>query len=282
MAPVVSVILPTFDRIALAREAIASVVAQSWSDWELIVVDDGSAMPMRAYLGMLDDPRIRVLLRGHSGNPAEVRNAGAAEARGEYLAFLDSDDCWLPQKLDTQLRALRGSEAGWSCTGVGFIDAQGRSVPQRAGPAYVARSGWILEALLRGDASTTMPTLMVRRSLFADVGGFDVQFVMREDRDLAMRLAAASAIVALPEPLTLVREHDARSTRARPLAMHHRYNAQVYRRVLESDVSAEARQLARTLHVRELGRLARAQLASGEMWPGVQSLARAAAMSLSR
>src|SRR5207302_7152401 len=126
----------------------------------------------RAYLDGIRDPRVKPVFLEHSGNPARVRNAAIAHARGEWIAFLDSDDLWLPNKLKLQLDQLTANPARrWSCTGVGFIDAHGTSIPRRAG-AYHAQSGWILEQLLTFTASAATPTLMVRTSLIEEVEGF--------------------------------------------------------------------------------------------------------------
>ncbi len=281
VAPAVSVIMPTFDRAALAREAIESVKAQSFTGWELIIVDDGSGAAMREYLETLADERIRVLWHEHTGNPAVVRNAGAAAARGKWLAFLDSDDLWRPAKLELQLARLERDDVQWSCTGVEFIDAAGHEIPQRAGPRYVARSGWILEDLINMEATATLPTLMIRRDLFDLVGGFDPGLVMRHDLDLVLRLSAVHPIAALDEPLTLVRDHDDRSTRARPLTMQHEHNVRVMRRVLASDVSCIARERARARCIRELRALARAQRRDAAYFGAALSLLEAAGVALS-
>src|SRR5262245_55647877 len=99
-SPVVSIVLPAFNRLVYLRAAVASVFKQSFTDWELIIGDDGSDEDTRAYLGTLDQPpRVKVLWLAHTGNPAVVRNAALLEAKGEFVAFIDSDDEWLPDKL---------------------------------------------------------------------------------------------------------------------------------------------------------------------------------------
>src|SRR2546423_477819 len=97
--PVVSIILPTFNRLKFLRPAVDSVFAQTFTDWELIIADDGSDAETSTYLATVDNPpRTRVLWRSHTGIPAAVRNAALREAAGTYVAFLDSDDLWVPQK----------------------------------------------------------------------------------------------------------------------------------------------------------------------------------------
>src|SRR5882672_10472844 len=104
----VSIILPTFNRLEFLRPAIDSVFAQTFMDWDLIIADDGSAEPTRAYLRTLvSQPRVKVIWLAHTGNLSAVRNAALRAAQGEYIAFLDSDDLWMPVKLKHQMAALR-------------------------------------------------------------------------------------------------------------------------------------------------------------------------------
>src|ERR1700733_11251308 len=106
MPPVVSIILPTFNRQEYLVPAIESVLAQTFEQWELIIADDGSADATRRYLQSLADPRIEVMLLEHTGKPCVISNLAIRRARGQYIAFLDSDDLWLPEKLAAQLSSL--------------------------------------------------------------------------------------------------------------------------------------------------------------------------------
>ena len=207
--PLVSVIVPTFDRLLYLRPAVASVFAQTLVDWELIIADDGSDEPTRAYLSALQsEPRVRVIWLPHCGNPAAVRNRALRQARGEYLAFLDSDDEWLPTKLERQIAALRGCpQRRWSYTGYVIIDARGES----CAPASVARPhrGEILDLLLTHQVSIWTPAVVAERRLVAEAGNFDEQLLLFEDYELWIRLACRSEIEFIDEPLTRVRRsHD--------------------------------------------------------------------------
>jgi glycosyltransferase involved in cell wall biosynthesis len=142
-APVVSIILPTFDRLDYLPAAIQSVVAQSLTDWELLIADDGSGPATRTYLSTVHDPpRIRVLQLAHTGKPAAARNAALRAARGEFIALLDSDDVWLPHKLELQIAALRApGKHQWSYTAFTEIDADGSPLSRlKACPAIMAPS----------------------------------------------------------------------------------------------------------------------------------------------
>src|SRR5262245_28691418 len=148
-APRVSVVVPTFDAEACLREAVRSVFGQTWPDWELIVVDDGSTDGTGAYLAALNHPRVRVISLPHCGNPARVRNAGLAAATGTLVAFLDADDRWLPRKLEMQVSDLVGHPpARWSYTDMSRIDAAGRAEPLPPTVRWRPVSGRILPELL--------------------------------------------------------------------------------------------------------------------------------------
>jgi GT2 family glycosyltransferase len=241
--PLVSVILPTYNRGPLLQQAVASVVAQTFGDWELIVVDDGSTDrtddandtdDTAARVARVGDPRIRLLARSHGG-AAAARNAGLDAARGHWVAFLDSDDLWLPDKLERQLSALRNHpDCRWSCTGVGFIDADGAPTAQHAGSAYHPESGWIVERMLRAEATVSIQTVVVERTLAVDAGGFDTTLRFREDLDFEYRLAARAPICALAEPLTLIREHAGRTTRHEPESVLYECAARVSAKVERS------------------------------------------------
>src|SRR3989304_3625158 len=97
--PLISVILPTYNRSTLLGEAVESVRRQSYRHWELVVIDDGSFDDTPTTLAKVEDDRLRILRLDHTDNPARVRNAGLAEARGRFVAFLDDDDLWDHSKL---------------------------------------------------------------------------------------------------------------------------------------------------------------------------------------
>ena len=122
--PLVSVVLPAFDRLSCLRQAVDSVFRQTWRQWELVISDDGSGPDTRAFLASLRDPRVHVVWLPHSGNPGRARNAALAAARGSHVAFLDSDDLWEPDKLAAQLDGLRASPGRrWCYTAVAYMDA---------------------------------------------------------------------------------------------------------------------------------------------------------------
>jgi glycosyltransferase involved in cell wall biosynthesis len=209
-APAVSIILPTYNRLEYLKEAVESVRAQTFTDWELIVVDDGSTDASVAWVEALCDPRISVIALAHSGNKSRVRNAGLSRARGDWIAFNDSDDRWAPRKLERQLiyhavnRQIR-----WSYTGRVMIDAEGRPMPATLFKPWKPYAGRILERVLSLEANIALPSVMAERALVSEAGGFDETRSSAEDYDLWVRLAERCECGVLDEPLLEVRKHRA-------------------------------------------------------------------------
>jgi GT2 family glycosyltransferase len=208
-SPVVSVIIASYNRSDYLREAIESVFRQTWSDWELLIADDGSDEPTRTYLESLADPRVRIIWLQHTGNPSFVRNAAIKVARGQYLALLDSDDRWMPDKLAVQLQGLRSSpNCRWSYTYYRRVDESGQEVVDPRIKRWVPHNGWILEQLLAIEALVATPSVVAERALVEEVGAFDEQFVYCEDYDLWIRLALKSPVHVEAAPLCWIRSHS--------------------------------------------------------------------------
>jgi len=205
--PAVSIVLPVFNRLDLLRATVDSVRAQTLQAWELVIADDGSDESPRSYLQQLGtDPRIRVLSGAHSGVPAAVRNAALAVARGRYVAFIDSDDLWLPDKLTRQLAAHGAHpQARWSYCDYLLVDGAGAVVP--AARTLGCPQGWILEPLLDSAVDIWTPAVMVERALLERLGGFNAELLVFEDYDLWLRLATQSEAIFVAERLIAVRRH---------------------------------------------------------------------------
>ncbi|HSZ23695.1 MAG TPA: glycosyltransferase family A protein, partial [Candidatus Sulfotelmatobacter sp.] len=179
----VSVIIPTFNRHAMLLEAIDSVLAQSVREFELIVIDDGSTDGTAVHLKRLAET-IRFERIEHSG-PAAARNRGIAMARAPLIAFLDSDDLWLPTKLERQLAFMRANpDCAISQTNEIWIRNSRRVNPgvrhrKRAGDIFVDS---LLTCLISMSAS------MMRTDLFRALGGFDDLMTAAEDYDLWLQI----------------------------------------------------------------------------------------------
>lgn len=131
--PIVSVITPAYDAARFIEAAIRSVQEQTFRDWEMIVVDDGSRDETRAIVERLRaaDPRVQLVASSGNRGAAEARNAGLERARGRYVAFLDSDDLWLPHKLERQLEFMRARDAGFCFAEYSYIDEDGVRIGRR-------------------------------------------------------------------------------------------------------------------------------------------------------
>lgn len=216
--PAVSVIIPVYNRAVLLLLAVESVFAQTFQDFEIIVADDGSTDGTLAGLAALRrDPRLRIVELEHSGNPAAARNAALRVARAGMLAFLDSDDLWMPDKLARQLAQLRAQPARrWGYTGYLHIDAEGRTLDDDIQRHWELPEGDVFAAVVRGRASIRTPCTMASRSLVEIAGGFDESLVSGHDYDLWTRLALLSEAAAIPEPLAAVRMHAGTHSRSWP------------------------------------------------------------------
>jgi glycosyltransferase involved in cell wall biosynthesis len=203
----VSVVIPTYNRRELLKKAIASVYDQTYQDFEIIVVDDGSTdgTPLDHIA-----PRDKLIFLSlpHTGLTAHVRNEGIAHARGEYVAFLDSDDLWAPNKLEEQL-AVMGSRSGSGLSSTNALvfraDPTEAHLLNRAG---LNHSGRVTEQLLLNNF-VIMSTVMVRRSAIDEVGRFSEDELVRgiEDYDLWLRLSLRHDYVYLDRPLAYYLDH---------------------------------------------------------------------------
>jgi len=208
--PLVSIVLPTCDRLRFLPATVRSIFAQTFGDWELVVADDGSGAPVLEYLATLEtDERVRVLRREHVGNPGAVRNAAIAEARAPLLAFIDSDDVWEPNKLDRQLTEMRAQPAcAWCYTGFVNVDADERPLASERSRSWTAHAGEVFANVVCGSVSIRTPCVMASTALVREVGGFDEAIGCAEDYDLWARLALRSPLCVVNEPLVKVRHHN--------------------------------------------------------------------------
>jgi len=208
----VSVIIPTYNRADLILESIESVFAQSFTNHEIVVVDDGSTDTTRDVLApFVRAGRLRYAFQDNRGESA-ARNTGIGMARGDYVLFLDSDDLLLPQTLEKLAACLDACpEVGLVHGGYTKFDTCGRDLGYRdtsglSGPVYP-------EILLKWSTLMAVPTVMVRRSVLDEVGGFDEAMIIAPDLDLWRRIARRFAFGALPESLAKIRSHDGNKSR---------------------------------------------------------------------
>lgn len=193
MAPRFSVIMPTHQAAAFIGRTISCVLDQTFADWELVVLDNGSTDGTREIVETFGDPRIRYTWQEDSGLPANSRNNAIRQAGGEFLAFLDADDWWAPGKLERVDEVLRADPAlDLVCHDVDIVDPSGKVLVHRS-YALDDRDAYT-QLLYRGCFLTTSATVL-RRSCALEAGLFDERrdFLTVEDFDLWLKVARAGA-----------------------------------------------------------------------------------------
>ncbi len=272
--PLVSIVLPTYNRQRYLREAVESVLAQTYTRWELIVVDDGSTDGTAEYVRGVQDPRVRFIREEHCGNPARVRNWGISRAAGEYVAFLDSDDLWRPKKLELQLQDLAvHPECEWSYTHCDRIGPRGESLPFPRARRPRSDRGWIAGKVVTVEAVVVTPSVIVTRRLARELGGFDETFLFFEDYEFWARCALASPVTVVPIELVLVRDHSGSNTKGR-LEVHE-YWVRLAEKIAGLTGDYRLKAVCRTQCARILVRLASRYRWSGEYRKARETLRRA-------
>lgn len=212
--PAVSVVIPAYNRAGTIEAAIRSVLAQTFEDFELIIVDDGSDDGTIDVVMGMTDPRIGLIRHLSNKGPSGARNSGILASRAVLVAFQDSDDIWLPEKLARQVACLSDPDVVASYCGMIVTGNLSDGAPTlRMAPADGYASGDITAALLRRSLISTQ-TLVARRQVLVDLGLFDVGFRALEDWDLALRLAQVGHIIPAQEALVVQRFSDNSLTRA--------------------------------------------------------------------
>jgi glycosyltransferase involved in cell wall biosynthesis len=204
-APPVSVVIPTYNRAGVVIEAVASVLAQEPSILEVLVVDDGSTDDTVARLRALGPP-VQVIPVAHSGIPGRVRNVGIRQARGELVAFLDSDDLWLPGKLARQLAYLAAHPHVGLVYTDEYFEERGRRLPRTRFADYPPRDRFVYQDRI-ARISTQLSSVLVGRVVLKTVSLFDEGLRRYEDADLLSRISERYALGFITEPLVVYRMH---------------------------------------------------------------------------
>jgi len=212
--PLISIIIPTYNVSDLLKLTIKSVLNQSYKNYEIIIIDDGSEDDTEEVVRNFNNEKISYFKLGHTGMPAKVRNKGIEEAKGEYIAFLDSDDLWCPDKLDVQLKVLKENE---ELLGVA---SRAKLLPDRL-MYHLRRINYGIisfEQLLRKNIIYTS-SVIIKKEVIEKVGKFDESHYLRSGQDISYWLDILKfqdkSILILKEPLIIYRVHDKDLTRIR-------------------------------------------------------------------
>lgn len=206
--PLVSVVLPTYDRPEYLREAVRSVEEQTYPNVELVVVDDCSPTPAERTLRSVDTGTLSVRCLRHEENRGAnaARNTGIEASNGTLVAFLDDDDRWLPSKLAKQVAAFdRDDEIGLVYTGQRYVDENGRTTEVRT----PSTRGDATEAILRGASVGPFSTLMVEADAIEAAGLPDERFPSLQDKEWILRISQQFHIEPVEEPLVVRGVHAA-------------------------------------------------------------------------
>jgi glycosyltransferase involved in cell wall biosynthesis len=205
-SPLVSIVIPTYNHAPMLQRALATVIEQTYQNWNAIVVNNYSTDNTLEVVAKFNDPRIQCVNFRNNGVIGASRNEGIKLATGEYVAFLDSDDTWFPTKVEKSVSSLEnGSDL--VCHAEYWIDESGKSRLVAYGPSEAATHH---NLIYKGNRISTSAT-MVRATLLKEVNGFDVspELISTEDYDLWIRLAAKSNKFAfIDEPLGEYHRHD--------------------------------------------------------------------------
>lgn len=211
--PEISVIIPAYNAEKTIGETIESVLNQTFRDFELIVIDDGSTDKTTEIVRQFNDPRLSVHAFSNKGSPSASRNRGTRLAKSDLVSFIDADDLWTPDKLELQYRALlENPECCLAYSWTVFIDEKSRYLLAKE-PSY--HSGNVYQHLLYGNFLESGSNMLVKKKLLDAIGGFDDTFVSAEDYDCSLRLAKQYPFCVVKEYQILYRfRHDSISSSA--------------------------------------------------------------------
>ena len=251
--PLISIVIPTYNRSQLLMGAVESVCKQTYENWELIIADDGSSDNTVEAVKQLKDPRIRLLTLTHTGLSGKVRNAGARQSKGEWIAFLDSDDLWKPNRLSIQLELLEKEKTRWIYGKPELIDNDGKEILKRSGEFHPF-SGWITDKILNTETDFHVSSLLVERKFFEECGGFSEEpmLMFRDDHEFVLRMSMQEKASVVPETIISIREHAGRSTKQLPGSCE--LSANVYTVFLRGQVNKRFKKIAfrwRAFHMAE-------------------------------
>lgn len=201
--PTISVIIPVFNGEETIQKTIESVLQQTFSDFEIIVINDGSQDATLEVLSTIKDSRLKVFSYPNAGQGAS-RNRGMNHASGEYIAFLDADDLWTPDKLETQLQALKlHSDATVAYSWTDSIDELGHFHSKGPRPQF---EGDVFQSLLLTNFLVNGSNPLIRHQALIEVGGFDEKLPPAEDWEMWLRLANRYHFVVVKSPQVLYRQ----------------------------------------------------------------------------
>ncbi|MEO1375902.1 MAG: glycosyltransferase family 2 protein [Cyanobacteria bacterium J06635_10] len=209
--PKVSIIIPAYNAMNYLPETLESVFEQTFTDFEILIINDGSSDDIVEWASKITDSRVKLIGQANQGVSA-ARNTGISKSQGKYIAFLDADDLWKATKLEKQVTCLdNNSTVGLVYTWTAFID----KFSKPTGVSIISHAeGNVWEEIVVRDMISTGSCTMIRAECFDKVGLFDSDLWVGEDRDMWTRIAACYPFAVIKEPLTLYRRHPQNTTKS--------------------------------------------------------------------
>jgi glycosyltransferase involved in cell wall biosynthesis len=198
VTPEITIVVPAYNCAATIKRALESVSAQSFTDYEIIVVDDGSTDETPTVVESTNIKSLKLIRHSENRGAAAARNSGIAAARGRWIAFLDSDDAWKPEKLARQIALLKGADANVRACATGYYlhkDGRELTISLKLSPRQFHRE------ILFGCTISPGTTLLVERRVFDEIGGFDEALRRLEDWDWLLGFSERYGMAFVPEPL---------------------------------------------------------------------------------
>jgi glycosyltransferase involved in cell wall biosynthesis len=223
----ISIVLPTYNRGHLISETIQSVLNQKYSNWELIIIDDGSTDNSRGTINKFNDQRIQYYAIDHCGILGKVRNTGLRYCKGDYIAFLDSDDIWLPNKLNFQLSLLEKYPQAAFAFGHGEQFGDSPILPPHLEPLFVGNV--FLPMLLNERFVFYVPTIIFKKEILNETMAIDESLKSGGDIDFFLRMAHSHDGIFSNEIVVRIRKHQHSHSHDLELTAHHEYLEMIYR-----------------------------------------------------
>ena len=209
ISPLISIVIPTFNRAGLIGKAIQSILDQSYENWELIVVDNYSDDNTKAVIESFNDDRILMLFTPRTGSVAASRNLGVAHSNGEWIAFLDSDDWWFPRKLEFVSKVIQ-HEPDLIYHNLQIVSLDGSPIKRRQTKSRRLKSPIYLDLLLNGN-DIALSSVVIRKSVYIFINGMNESpnLFAVEDYDAWLRIAQVTEkFIHVPKILGAYRLHE--------------------------------------------------------------------------
>jgi len=230
--PLVTVVMPTYNRMPLIIEAINSVIAQTYTNWELIIIDDGSTDGTHEAVKNINDERINLISLSHTGNISDLRNTGVKHSRGE----------WFAEKLQLQMETLVKENKRWVYGLFEYVD-KNKEIIYKSSERFIPFSGNIIKEVIMAKTGITICSVVLEKKLFNEIGGFSSNLKIKGDYEFLLRLALKAEAAITEKIIMLVRDHPNRTYRS--VTYSYELSASIYKSFINLRPGKQFEKLAR-------------------------------------